>query len=119
MVRIPYTSAVGNVMYVKVCSRPDIAHAVSLECRYISNSGKRHWEARKWLLRYLKSASNVCLMYGKDSSKLIGFFDSSYDDDLDARMSTSGFAFTLVGSVVSRQSSLQEVLLFQQPRRST
>ena len=63
MVRIPYTSAVGIVMYAMVCSRPNIAHAVSLVSRYMSNTGKGHWEALKWLLRYLKCTSNVCLLY--------------------------------------------------------
>ncbi|XP_057550530.1 secreted RxLR effector protein 161-like [Amaranthus tricolor] len=109
MVRIPYTSAVGSVMYAMVCSRPDIAHAVSLVSRYMSNPGKGHWEALKWLLRYLKSTSNVCLMYGKDSSELIGFHDLDYGGDLDNRKSTSGFVFTLSGSAVSWQSSLQDV----------
>ena len=101
MIRIPYTIAVGSVMYVMVCSRPDIAHAVSLVSRYMPNPRKGHWEALKWLLRYLKSTSNVCLMYGKDSSKLTGFYDSDYGGDLDNRKSKSGFAFTLGGSAVS------------------
>ncbi|XP_057532923.1 uncharacterized protein LOC130810814 [Amaranthus tricolor] len=90
MVRIPYTSAVGSVMYAMVCSRPDIAHAVSLVSRYMSNPGKGHWEALKWLLRYLKDTSNVCLMYGKNSSELTGFCDSDYGGDLDNRKSTNG-----------------------------
>ena len=42
MVRVSYTSVIGSVMYVMVCSRPDIAHAVSLVSRYMSNSGKGH-----------------------------------------------------------------------------
>ena len=48
-------------------------------------------------------------MYGKDSSELIGFCDSDYGGDLDNRKSTSGFVFTLGGSTVSWQSSLQDV----------
>ena len=42
IVRIPYTSAVGSVMYVMVCLRPDIAHMVILVSRYMSNPGKGH-----------------------------------------------------------------------------
>ena len=85
----------------------------------MSNSGKGHWEALKCLLKYLKCTSNVCLMYGKDSSKLTGFFDSDYSDDLDARKSTSGFVFTLGASAVSCQSSLQDVVALSTPKRST
>ena len=41
---------------------------------------------------------------------LTGFCDSNYGGDLDARKSTSGFVFTLGGSVISWQSSLQDVV---------
>ena len=45
MESIPYTCAIGGVMYVMVCSRPDTAHAVSMVSRYMLNPGKGHWEA--------------------------------------------------------------------------
>ena len=49
-------------------------------------------------------------MYGKDSSKVTRFCDSNYGRDLDARKSTSGFVFTLGGSAISWQSSLQDMV---------
>ena len=76
----------------------------------MSNPGKGHWEALKWLLRHLKGTSNVCLKFGRNSSGLIGYCDSDYAGDLDARKSTSGNAFTLGGIAVSWQSSLQDVV---------
>ena len=33
MALVPYTSAVGSLMYVMVCTRPDIAHAVGVVSR--------------------------------------------------------------------------------------
>ncbi|KAE8692870.1 Detected protein of unknown function [Hibiscus syriacus] len=42
----------------EVLSRPDIAHAVRTVSRYMNNPGKVHWEAVKWILRYLR-AGNV------------------------------------------------------------
>ena len=54
MEAIPYSSAVGSLMYAMVCTRPDIAHAVGVVSRFLSNLGKEHWEAVKWILRYLK-----------------------------------------------------------------
>lgn len=42
MDRIPHTSAVGNLIYVMVCIRLDIAYAVGIVSRYISNLGKQH-----------------------------------------------------------------------------
>ena len=39
---IPYALVVGNLMYAMVCIRPDIAHAVSVVSRFLSNSGIEH-----------------------------------------------------------------------------
>jgi len=40
MSRVPYASVVGSLMYAMVCSRPDLAYAVSIVSRFMSNSGK-------------------------------------------------------------------------------
>jgi hypothetical protein len=42
MSRVPYSSAVGSLMYAMVCTRPDIAHAVGVVRRYMDNPGKEH-----------------------------------------------------------------------------
>ena len=39
---IPYASAIGSLMYAMVCTRPDIAHAVGVVSRFMSNPGKEH-----------------------------------------------------------------------------
>nr|GEU36957.1 retrovirus-related Pol polyprotein from transposon TNT 1-94 [Tanacetum cinerariifolium] len=39
MSRVPYSSAVGSLMYAMVCTRPDLAHAVSVVSRYMHNPG--------------------------------------------------------------------------------
>jgi len=53
MSRVPYTSAVGSLMYAMVCTRPDIAHDVGTINQFLSNPGNEHWNAMKWILRYL------------------------------------------------------------------
>ena len=47
MQKIPYASAVGSLMYVMVCTRLDIAHAVGVVSRFLSDPGKEHWAAMK------------------------------------------------------------------------
>ena len=47
MSKVPYASAIGSLMYVMVCTRPDIAHAVGVVSRFMSRPGKQHWEAVK------------------------------------------------------------------------
>lgn len=49
MEKVPYSSAVGSLMYSMVCTRPDLSHAVSLVSRYLGKPGKQHWEAVKWI----------------------------------------------------------------------
>lgn len=45
MSSVPYSSKVSSIMYAMVCTRPDIAHALSVVSRYMSNPGKNYWEA--------------------------------------------------------------------------
>ena len=42
MSRIPYSLAVGSLMYAMVCMRPDLAHVVGFVIRYMNNPGKEH-----------------------------------------------------------------------------
>jgi ATP-binding cassette subfamily B (MDR/TAP) protein 1 len=42
MQKVPYASAVGSLMYAMVCTRPDIAQAVSTVSRFMSNPGRPH-----------------------------------------------------------------------------
>ena len=51
MSKVPYSSVVGSLMYAMVCTRPDLAHEISVLSRFISNPGKTYWEAVKWILR--------------------------------------------------------------------
>ena len=112
MSKVPYASAVGSIMYAMVCTRPDIAQSVSVVSRYMSNPRKRHWEVVKWILRYLKGASDVGLTFQKDGGgiSILGYVDSDYAGDLDRRRSTTGYIFTLVGSAVSWKSTLQSIV---------
>ena len=40
MSKVPYASAVRCLMYAMVCSRPDLAHAMSVVSKYVANPGK-------------------------------------------------------------------------------
>ncbi|KZV43515.1 hypothetical protein F511_19059 [Dorcoceras hygrometricum] len=65
MRNVPYSNAIGSVMYMMVSTRPDIAYSVSCLSRYMANPGVVHWNAVKWLLRYLKHSLNYGLMFSK------------------------------------------------------
>ena len=61
MMNIPYALADGSLMYAMVCTWPDIGYAVGVVNRFMSNRGREHWVAVKWILRYLKGTSSMCL----------------------------------------------------------
>ena len=87
---IPYSSAVGCLMYVMVCTRPDISHAIRVVSRFLTNPGKAHWEAVKWIFRYLRGTLKVCLSFGGSEPSLKGYTNSDIVGDLDCRKYTSG-----------------------------
>lgn len=108
MQKVPYSSAVGSLMYAMICTRPDIAHAVSVVSRFLSNPGKEHWNAVKWIMRYLRGTSNFGLCFGSDTPELVGYADADMAGDIDTRKSTSGYLITFAGGAVSWQSRLQK-----------
>ncbi|XXG47058.1 hypothetical protein AAC387_Pa02g1763 [Persea americana] len=100
MFKVPYASAVGSLMYAMVCTRPDIAHVVGVVSRFMSNPGKMHWEAVKWILRYLRGTTKAALHFGGSEIKLHGYVDSGLRRDLDRSRSTTGYVFTLGSATV-------------------
>ncbi|GKE89518.1 retrovirus-related pol polyprotein from transposon TNT 1-94, partial [Tanacetum coccineum] len=105
-----YASAVGSLMFAMICTRPDIAHAVGVVSRYMAEPGKKHWEAVKRILRYIKRTSDVALCYGESGLTIKGYVDSDYAGDQDGSKSTTGYVFTLSGETVSWVSKLQSVV---------
>ncbi|CAA0823453.1 cysteine-rich RLK (RECEPTOR-like protein kinase) 8 [Striga hermonthica] len=101
----------GSLMYAMVCARPDIAHAVGVVSRFMSNPGVMHWEAVKWILRYLRGTKDRALVFGRSTLTLSGFVDADFDgSDLDKRRSTTGYVFTYGGTAVSWISKLQKIV---------
>ena len=42
MSKVPYSSAMGSLMYAMMCIRPDICYAVGLASKFQSNPGIKH-----------------------------------------------------------------------------
>ncbi|GKC45658.1 hypothetical protein Tco_1063380 [Tanacetum coccineum] len=113
MSKVPYANAVGSLMYLMVCMMPDIAYTVSVVSRYLANLGKNHWEAVKWILKYLRGTANVGLLYGTyhgNHVDVTGYVDSDYAKDPDKGRSITGYAFLVQGCVVSWKVTLQHVV---------
>ena len=112
MENIPYANAIGTIMYSMISTRPDLSYSISLLSRYMSNPGKAHWDALKYLLRYINSTLHTGLCYEKrkNALDLVGFVDSDFAGDRDSRKSTTAFYFTLGGNCISWKSQLQPLV---------
>lgn len=98
----PYASLVGSIMYAQVCTRPDLAFAISVLGRFQLNLGKQHWVAAKKVLRYLQRTKSFMLTYKRvQDLELVGYSDFDFTGCVDERRSTSGYLFFLAGAAVS------------------
>jgi hypothetical protein len=105
----PYREIIGSLMYLMVCTRPDISYAIGQLSKYNSNYGKEHVAGVKHLLRYLKGTENLGITFGGENPILrpIGFSDASYASDIDTRRSVTGYIYYYGGGPVTWKSKTQ------------
>ena len=60
MKEVPYTLVVGILMYIILCTRPNIYYVVGMVDRYQSNPGSEHWIAVKHIFKYLRRIRIIC-----------------------------------------------------------
>ena len=63
-----YQSLVGSLMYLSVCTRPDLAYTVGILARFSSKPNRSHWMVAKRVLRYLKGTANHGIVFTKSES---------------------------------------------------
>ena len=80
---IPYASAIGSIMYVRLYTRPDVSYALSVTSRYQSDPGMGHWVAIKYILKYLRRTKDVFLIYGDGDLIVEGYSDANFQSDRD------------------------------------
>lgn len=105
-----YRSLIGYLMYLAVCTRPDIAHSVSYLSQFNNCYTECHWKAAKRVLRYLKGTLDYRLTYKKGNMNIIGFTDADWGADHLDRRSYTGYVFYLGNSVVSWESRKQRTV---------
>ena len=111
MARIPYRQAVGSIMYLMVCTRPDIASAVQMVSRFGADPRPVHWKAVQRIFKYLVHTKDYGLTFKREGSvKLTGFCDSDWGGCEDTRRSTTGYMFKLGGACVSWCSRRQKTV---------
>lgn len=105
---IPYRELIGSLMYIAVCTRPDIAHSVNFMSQFNNCYEDVHWIATKRILRYLKGTKSMGLIFSKNNQGDIkGFADADHAGNPIDRRSYSGNVFTMSKGAISWQSSKQ------------
>ncbi|CAL9004065.1 unnamed protein product [Prunus brigantina] len=110
---VPYLSAIGALMYLAQCTRPDIAFSVNLLARYSSAPTSRHWTGIKHILRYLRGTTDMGLFYSSeltDAPSIVGYADAGYLSDPHQGRSQTGYVFTCGGTAISWRSTKQTLV---------
>jgi hypothetical protein len=114
MSKVPYRSAIGALMYLATCTRPDISYAVSVCASYMHNPGRVHWETVKGILAYVNLTSSRGIVYGTrdNTDDLLDvvyiYADADHAGNVDNRRSRTGYVSMLHGGAVSWKTRLQE-----------
>lgn len=100
---IPYQEAVGSILYLAQCTRPDISFAITNVSQFNKNPGLAHWRAVKRILRYIKGTLNCKLTFARDSKyeDLCAHTDADWASSFCDRKSCSGYIFLWQGGAIS------------------
>ena len=115
--KIPYRNAVGSIMYLAQCTRPDLAHSIGVLSQHLERPSRQHWNAVTHVLRYIKGTSQLGITYsgdqpltvlGHESFKFpLSHCDADWAGDRSTRRSTTGYVFMLAGGAILWRSRLQ------------
>lgn len=103
-----YRQLLGSLMYLSVCTRPDISYACSQLSQFNSGFDLSHWQAAKRILRYLAGTINYSLCVIKSNKlSLSAYTDADWGNDSTDRKSYTGFVVKLGNNVVNWESRKQ------------
>lgn len=102
-----FMEIIGSLMYLAVCTRPDLSYVVGLLSRFASKPSLEHINIAKGVLRYVLGTFELGLVFTSAKPGLQCFCDANYAADVDCRRSTSGLILLLNGGPVSWASKLQ------------
>ena len=113
MVDVPYRSAIGSLMYLSTCTRPDISAAVSELSKFSQSPGVAHWEGVKRVLRYVSGTVGEGLLYKRGAQVAVwGYSDSSHSGEVGTSRGRAGYVFISAGAAISWRSAMLKVVTY-------
>lgn len=104
-----YRQLLGSLMYLSVCTRPDITFAVSQLSQFNNGFNKSHWIAAKRILRYLAGTLNYALYFHRSHDlNLVAYADADWGNDCLDRKSYTGYVIKLGTNTISWESRKQK-----------
>ena len=112
--KFPYREIVGSLMYLMICTRPDICFAVTTLSRYLNCHGPMHHAAALRVLRYVKGTRKLGIIYSRRDpaaspaqSEVYGYSDSDHAANVDDRRSITGYVFFYAGGPITWKTKTQ------------
>jgi len=106
----PFKEAIGSLLYLATCTRPDLAHAVSVASR-TSKPTVAHWGLVKRILRYLAGTKDLGIHFRWEKlPDLVGFSDADYANDVATRRSTSGYVILYGPTAIAWRCQRQRIV---------
>jgi len=97
----PCRNLIGSLMYVMLCTRPDIAIAVNILSRYTNKNNRELWQCLKRVLRYIRGNIDMKLVFKRNidfEHVFVGYVDSDWGGNENDRKSTTGYLFKMFNS---------------------
>ena len=109
--KYPTREALGCLMYLSNCTRPDISYAVNNLARHVTKPTYRQWKSIQRIVKYLLSTCNIGIHFSSRSSLLItGWADSDFAGDSCDRNSTTGWLYKIGKNTVAWKSTKQKMV---------
>lgn len=104
-----YCKLIGELLYLAICTRPDISFAVNSLAQHNATPLPSHYAAAKRVLCYLSGTIDLHLQYGGDRAddELHGFCDADWASAPEDRLSISGYAWYYGGGLITHISKKQ------------
>ncbi len=100
-------------MYIMLQTHSDITFAVSTVSQFAQNPNMSHYNAVKWIFKYLADTMNLNVIYDITDNNLISYIDADWDGCHDIRKFTEAYLFLLYEGFISWCSKCQQfVVLF-------
>jgi hypothetical protein len=97
----PFQEVMGSLLYLAINTRPDIAYAVSVLCRFNNNPTFSACRGAVRLLYYIRRTLDYGIQYSGDQLYPEGWSDSDFGGDLDTRRSRTGSMMCLANGPIS------------------